>query len=171
MATMKQTVGALTAFSAASNLNSLANGAAKPLGEVDNSSNDYPTAKIWMVLNLSTSTLQVGGAVEIYFMAKIEDRSGDNLDWDDEINADDTNDVSGSMFNLRLIKTFRADDVMASEDIVWNCNDLSALKDQDGNIVGDLPPYWTLVVYNKSGQAFASAGHQAQYVNVTYQTA
>ena len=41
MATMKQSVSAVTAFGSASNLDSLANATAEPLGEVNNSSNDY----------------------------------------------------------------------------------------------------------------------------------
>jgi hypothetical protein len=160
---MKQTVDALAAFGSASNLNSLANDNAKPLGEVDNSTNDYPSAKIHLILNLATTGMVVGGAVEIYFISKIEDNSV-NADWSDGINPDDTNDVSNTIYNAQLIKTLRADDVMDSVDITWNCNDLSTL------IGSDLPPYWTLVVFNKSGAAFVSSGHTAQYAHVSYQT-
>jgi hypothetical protein len=170
MATMKQSVGSLTNFGSVTNLNSLANNAAKPLGEVDNSTNDYPNAKLFFVFNLATSNLQMGGTIEIYFMGKIEERAGDNLDWDDEINANDTNDISTDIFNLRRIKTLNANNDMNSEDIVWNCNDLSAMHDQDGNMIGDLPPYWSLVVWNKSGQALAASGNIGQYINVTYTT-
>jgi len=163
MATMKQTVDSLTAFSAASNLNSLANNTAKPLGEVDNSTNDYPSAKLHLILNLAVSGQVMGGAVEIYLISKIEDNSL-NSDWSDQINADDTNDVSGNIYNAQLIHTLRADEVMDAVDITWNCNDLSAL------VGSDLPPYWTLVIFNKTGAAFVSSGHTAQYAHVSYAT-
>jgi len=162
MATMKQSVGALTAFSSASNLNSLANNAAKPLGQVDNSSNDYPNAKLHFVFNLAVASLVMGGSIEIYFLSCIE-TPGTNENWSEGINPADTNDVSEDIYNLKPIATLRADDVMNSVDITWNCNDLAAL-------VGDLPPYWTLVVWNKSGQALISSGHTAEYALVSYQT-
>jgi len=162
MATMKQTVGSLTAFGSASNLNSLANNAAKPLGEVDNATNDYPNAKLHFIINLAVSGLIMGGSIEIYFLSCIEDEDT-NASWSEGINPDDTSDVASSIYNLDPIVTLRADNTMNSVDITWNCNDLAAL-------VGDLPPYWTLVVWNKSGAALVSSGHTAEYAPVSYST-
>ena len=169
MATMKQSVGAVTAFSLDSNLDSLADATAEPLGEVDNSSNDYPGAKVHLIINLASSGLDELGTVEVYLLSCLG-TSGTAANWTDGIDGDATADQASNVKNSRLIKVFVADVSMQGVDINWVCNDLCLLLDQDGAMVGDLPPHWALLIFNKSGAALSASGHTANYQTVSYET-
>jgi hypothetical protein len=167
MATMTHTVGSVTAFSLDSNIDSLADGTAKPLGTVDNSSLEYSTARLVMVFNLETTeaNLDVDGVIELYFVASLEDTY-----WSDGIDPDSTSDQMGNIKNARLIQAFRADKSMAGLDVTWVCSDLSLMVDKEGNKVGEMPPYWSLIVANRSGSAIQASGNIASYQMVTYGT-
>lgn len=169
MATMIPTVDSETAFGSASNLNSLPDGEAKPLGEVNNSTNYRPSAKIHLIINLPTSGLSDFGIVEIYLLSCLG-TAGTATNWSDGIDGDASSDQSSSVNTARLIKQFKADPSMHAKDINWVCNDISLLTDQDNVMVGDLPPHWSLLVFNKSGAAFQATGHTATHRMVTYGT-
>jgi len=159
MATVSQKVGTLTGFTASTNLNSLADGQAKPLGTVDNTSLRYPNA--YVSLNFAaTSGLAYDGAIEIYFLSCIDTA---NNKWSDNINPDTTSNVVASLANAKLISpALRADNSLSGKDVVWVCNDLA-------KEVGDLPEKWTLVIVNRTGQAFKATGKRAVYRLKTYQ--
>jgi hypothetical protein len=149
--------GTLRGFSASTNLNSLANNQAKPLGIVDNTGVKYPNAYVYLSFN-ATQTLEYDGTIELYFVGCI-DTSNDK--WADNINPSTTSNVSASIINTKMITPLVADEGQSNEAIVWVCNDLA-------KEVGDLPPKWTLVVYNKSGQALKASGHRAVYQLTSY---
>jgi len=153
MPTVSHKLGALTGFTASTNLNSLADKAAKPLGVVDNTSLKYPNAFVSLNFN-ATQTLAYDGAIELYFLSCV-DTSNDK--WTDDINPDGTNDVSGSLVNAKMISpAITANNDYSNRSIVWVCNDLA-------KEVGDLPSKWTIIVYNKSGQALKASGNRAVY--------
>jgi hypothetical protein len=163
MATLKQLIGTLTAFALDENIESLATNTAEPLGVVDNSSNDYPTAQLKFIFNLAVTGNTPGGVIELYLITCLA-TSGTAANWDDQIDPTSASDISSSVKNARLLKVLKADNTMDATDITWNCNDLASL------IGGDLPPYWSIVVYNKSGATLAATGHTASYSLVSYQT-
>jgi len=159
MPTVSQKIGTLTGFTASTNLNSLADKQAKPLGVVDNSSLKYPNA--YVSLNFAaTNSLAYDGAIELYFLSCVDTA---NDKWSDDINPDTTSNVAASLSNAKLISpALRADNTFSGKGIVWVCNDLA-------KEVGDLPNKWTIVVYNKSGQTLKSSGNKAVYSLKTYQ--
>ena len=156
MAIMKQHLSAGTAFPNSTFLEGLGSSGALPLGVVDMSTNDYPNAKIVMTIALSSASLDMGGNVEVYFAGSIT-----NTTWTDGIVASSSGDLSTSLNAAQLIKTLPASVAQTSGTINWVCNDLT-------HEVGDLPPYWTLVIKNNSGQDFKSTGNAAKYYTVTY---
>ena len=158
MPTVSQKLGALTGFTASTNLNNLPDGQAKPLGIVDNTSLKYPNA--YVSLNLAaTQSLSYSGAIELYFLACIDTI---NNKWSDNINPDTTSNVSASLVNAKLISpSLRADNDLSNRSIVWVCNDLA-------KEVGDLPTKWALIVYNKTGQALKGSGNKAVYQLKSY---
>lgn len=152
---MKQHLGTAANFSKTSYLNSLANNSAVPLGTVDMSTNDYPSAKLRLTINLSTATVS-GGVVELYFLASL-----DSTNWTDGINPSSSANQFSNIIHAEKVKIFDASENMQDKNINWVCNDLQRL-------VGDLPPYWTLVINNMSGSTFEASGHTAQYATLSY---
>ncbi len=159
MPVVSHKLGALTGFTASTNLNSLPNGEAKPLGVVDNTSLKYPNA--YVSLNFAaTQSLSYDGTIELYFLSCVDTV---NNKWTDDINPDTTSDVSASLVNAKPISpTIPANEDLSNIDITWICNDLA-------KEVGDMPMKWSLVVMNKTGQAFKSTGKKALYQHRTYQ--
>jgi hypothetical protein len=155
MAIMKQHLSTAITFAKSTHLNSLANNAAIPLGTVDMSTNDYPNAKVHFTIDLATA-LDPGGTVDIYLLGSL-----DNSIWTDGINPNTTANQSTNLRNAVKVAELKADGDMNTQDLKYVCNDLSY-------IVGDLPPYWTLIPKNNSGSAFVSSGHTAQYYQTTY---
>ncbi len=149
--------GNLTGFAASDNLQSLANNQAKPLGVVDNTGAKYPNAYVYLSFNASQS-LEPGGTIDLYFLGCVDTA---NDKWSDNINPSTTSNVSASILNTKTIIPLVADDSISDEAIVWVCNDLA-------KEVGDLPPKWTIVVYNKSGQPLRPSGHRAVYQLTSY---
>jgi hypothetical protein len=177
MATMVHTLGTLTNFDHASNINSLANNACKPLGGdaglsyVDNSSLKYPSVNLFFTFNLAASGLAVGGSIEIYLL-KCLDTPATVANWSDGIDPAGVADIAGSIFNLAPIITLRADSAMNNLDVIYVFNDIaySQFKDIDGTLrsIGEMPKYWTLAVWNKSGAAIQGAGNAAKFQLKTY---
>lgn len=156
MAIMKQHLSSAITFNKSTHLQSLAENKAIALGSVDMSTNDYPNAKIRLTVNLSTSTLDPGGRVVVYFLGSI-----DNTNWTDGMTATSTASQSTKLNTAQEVISINAGPDMTAEDITWICNDLS-------KIVGDLPPYWSLAIQNLSGQSFQASGHTATYYTATY---
>ena len=157
MTIMRQYVGTVTSFSASTRLNSLANGAARCLGQIDNSTGYYPNAKVQFTINLSTAN-SAGGQVEIYFVGSLTGTT-----YTDNITVGATSNQASKLKLAPRIAALKADADMNSVDINWVSKDLRSL------VGSDLPPYWSVVVKNVSGSAFAASGHAAKYALMSYQ--
>ena len=157
MTIMRQYVKTVTAFSASTRLNNLADGSAVCLGQVDNSTGDYPNAKIQLTINLSTAN-NPGGQVEIYFVGSLSGTT-----YTDNIIVGATGNQASKLHLAPRIAALKADADMNSTDITWVSKDLRGL------LGSDLPSYWSIVVKNVSGGAFEASGHDANYSLISYQ--
>lgn len=161
MSTQNIAYGTDTAFGSASNLNSLANNAAKPLGAVDNSTALALNEKVKLKMTLASTGVSSTGTIEVYALA-----SNDNTDWTDGISTSSTTDVSASLKNAQLLAILNAN---ANSQVVDFNFDL--IQQGGMNPLVDVPKYWALVVFNKSGAAIASSGNAATYTPITYTVA
>ena len=161
MATLTQLVSALSTFPNSTNLISLSDNKAVPLGTIDNSANDYPNAKLYFNLKMGSSC-RAGGTVDLYLMSCIEG-SGNSSNWTDGISPTASPSVTTGINNMPLIHSLKADKKWSTGRIVWVCNDLASK-------VGKLPPYWTICIHNNSGSTLGT-GHVTKYSLVSYQSA
>ena len=161
MATLKQLVIASSTFPNSTNLKSLDDNRAVPLGVIDNSANDYPNAKLLFNLKLG-SDCRVGGTIQLYMMSCIEQQSYSS-NWTDGISPTASPSITTGINNMQLIETLKADKSWSTGRVVWVCNDLASK-------VGKLPPFWTICVHNNSGSTLGT-GHVARYSLVSYQSA
>jgi hypothetical protein len=172
MSTMTHVLGSLTSFNLVNNLQGLVNDTCKPLGGgassyVDNSSLKYPSANLYFKIYLPTSGLVPGGALEFYIV-KCLITPGTQANWSANINPGDTNDVSGSIFNIAPFLRLKADADMGGGTVIcYVLTDLAFHKfqDIDGTIreVGELPPYWSILCWNKCGNTLLTSTHVAQF--------
>jgi hypothetical protein len=130
------------------------------------SANDYPNAKIHLKLEIKSTAVNPQGVINLYFISAIETPTS-TKSWSDGIDPASTADLAGTLYNVRPLKTLNAGSTNKSV-IYWNCNDLSRVRDVGGDQVGDLPPYWSLLVENHSGAVFG-ATQVAQFSKVSYQ--
>jgi hypothetical protein len=146
---------AAAAFSVASNLNSLANAAAKPLGEVNNNTTPRNNYLLNLDITLNAAGVAATGSVELWYIES--DTTG--TDYSDGIAPGTTSDVAASLKNARLIAVLTAN---ANAQVVrWR----ASLWDRG---VFEIGPFWALVVVNKSGAAIAASGNAATYQAVDY---
>jgi hypothetical protein len=138
----------------ASNLNSLANGAAKSLGKIDFNSNNAHEATIKIKATLGSSGVSATGVLEFYFIGAQEEFG----DWTDGIDPTSTSDVAASIKNARRLPAATAN---ANSQIVNVTLDIFAY-------VGSGYSYGAVVVKNSSGAALAASGHDADYQTVVY---
>jgi len=143
--------GTRTAFGSASNLNSLANNAAKPLGAIDNSINKKPYAWVELTVTLGSSGISSTGTIEWYLIQALVNSAA--TDWQDGIDPASTSDVASSIKNARRVRTSTAN---ANSQVVRERFQLP---------VADPGKYWTIVALNKTGAAFASSGNGAYYAD------
>jgi hypothetical protein len=142
-------LGARTDFTLASNIASLANNAAKPLGKVNNTTLDAHEINLELEITLASAGVSTTGFVEVWLIESQAD--GGTSDYTDGINPDGTADIASSLKNARCVLTLIAN---ASGTVVRYKSRLP---------VGQLAPYFTLVIVNKSGAAMAASGHVAKY--------
>jgi hypothetical protein len=137
----------------ASNLNSLANGAAKSLGKIDFNANNAHEATIKIKAALNSTGVSATGVLEYYFIG-----SQDDVDWTDGIDPTSTSDVAASIKNSRRIKSSAAN---ANSQVVNETIDIFAF-------VGSGYSYGAVIVKNSSGAALAASGNDADYQTVVY---
>jgi hypothetical protein len=137
-----------------SNLNSLANGAAKSLGKIDFNTNDAHEATIKIKATLGASGVSASGILEFYFIGAQEETG----DWTDGIDPTSTSDVAASIKNARRLPTAAAN---ANGQVVSVIIDIFAY-------VGSGYSYGAIIVKNSSGAALASSGNDADYQTVVY---
>jgi hypothetical protein len=135
----------------ASNLNSLANNAAKSIGKIDfNTLNAHEaTLKLKVVLGAAVAT----GKLDFYFIG-----SQDDSDWTDGIDPTSTSDLASSIKNARRLPN--ADANVNGGTVIVNI-DIFAL-------VGSGYSFGAILVKNASGAALAASGHDADYQTITY---
>lgn len=158
MATETINYGSRAAFSVVSNLTSLANAAAKPLGAIDNSSNKAIGFKVDLTVTLAGSSVSATGVIRVYL---IESEDG-GTNYDDGINPSTTSDIASSIKNALLIGTLTAN---ANSQVVRATLDVPVFPRLFA------PKHWTLVVLNESGTALHSSGHDAQVTPIKYDAA
>ena len=154
MATESANYGTRTAFGTLTNLNSLANAAAKVLGHVDNATSVKAlNYHVWLELALNSTGVSATGTVSIYLLEGQVSGSGDTTDGID-MSTPSTSDVAASIKNAKLLEILAAN--ANSQVVRWHARLL--------DFISDVPNFWGLLILNNSGAAFASSGHDAQYV-------
>lgn len=146
-----------TAFSSASNLNSLASGAACALGVVDNSSASVGGADGFFVdvsIVLASSGVSATGTLVLYLIQSMVSTSAG---FTDGISPSGSS-VASSIKNAVPVATLNAN---ANSQTVAFTFRLP---------VADPAEFWSIVVSNQSGAALASSGHTADFTPFTYQT-
>jgi hypothetical protein len=149
-------VAAETAFSVASNLNSLANNAGKPLGSVDNTTVLATNYKYKVKCTLPAASVVATGTIEVWLIGSITNAT---TDWTDNLSPSGTSDIAASLKCAKLLDVVPANAV----------NQVVVIQ---GEIIGpqltDVPLYWSLVVVNKCGAALGASGHAATFVATKY---
>jgi hypothetical protein len=145
--------GTRTAFSANSNLNSLANNAAKVLGEVDNTTLKATDYHFWLEITLNSAGVSATGTIEIYVIEGQVTGSGDSTDG---IDMGSASDLAASIKNARMLASLLAN---ANNQVV-------RFNARLGDYLSYPPNFWTLLVLNKSGAALNASGNDTQYIGL-----
>lgn len=156
MAVQTINYGTETAFTV-TNINSLANNAAKPIGVVDNSTTKALDYRVYLEVSLNTTGVSATGSLEIYL---IESSESTTADFSDGIDPAGTADVSASIKNAPLLAILNAN---ANSQIVRAIIDIGT--DLRG-LVRNCPKFWSVVVLNKSGAAILATGNEASYTAI-----
>jgi hypothetical protein len=161
MATQTILYGTETAFNLASNLNSLASAAAKPLGAVDNSSTLGVNYKWKVKVTLPAASVVATGTVEVWLIESQLDTTT-SAEWSDALNPAGTADIAASLKASKQLAVVPA-------------NAVNQVVTIQGELVGpqlsDCPKFWTLVVVNKCGVALGASGHAATFTSIKYSVA
>lgn len=157
MAARNLAYGTRTAFGSVTNINSLANNAAKPLAQVDNATSvkalDY---LLFVQATLASSGVSTTGTIEIYLLEAQASGAGNTTDGID-MATPATTDQAANIKNAKLLAVLAAN---ASGQVVrWQ----GRLRD----FIADVPNFFSLLIVNKSGAAIAATGNDAQYVAIT----
>lgn len=154
MAVRTLNYGTRTAFGTLTNLNSLANNAAKVLQHVDNATSvkaiDY---EFWLEITLAATGVSATGTIEVYALEGQVSGAGDTTDGID-MATPSTADLAASIKNAKLLEVLAAN---ANNQVV---RFMGRLLDYIANV----PNFWGLLIVNKSGAAFAASGHDGQFV-------
>jgi hypothetical protein len=146
------TYGTKTSFASSSNLNSLANGAAKPLGALDNTTTKADRYLLQIAVVLASASVSATGTIE-WWLIQAPVNSGPT-DWTDGIDPGSASDIASSLRNAILIRVSTA-----------NANNLT-VRERFQLPVSTPHPFFAIVAVNKTGAAFASSGHLAEYISV-----
>jgi hypothetical protein len=126
---------------------------------VDNSTNLYDDAMVYVALKTHASTAPTGDkACSVYAYG-----SSDGTNFNDFITGSDAETVLVSPTNLRLIGVVS----MPTANTVY--------KQVIGSVAlafgGVLPPKWGIAILNSTGATLNATGHAASYTGITYTTA
>ena len=154
MANQAIAYGTRTAFGSASNLNSLTNGQAKPMGAVTTTGNVVGYL-IDISITPASSSTSATGYMQIYL---IEANDG-GTNYTDRINPAGTSDVTSTIKNARPIR-----------QVVVNANSGTIGVFQDNFMLPVMYPAnnWSLIVSNQSGANLPSSTHSIYYTPVYY---
>jgi hypothetical protein len=152
MPTFKLLYGTRTQFALDSNLASLANNAAKPIGKIDNTTTLAQAYRVDLSITLGTGVSSTG-TVEVYLIESEDDSS-----YTDGISPTGTSDVASSIKNAMLIDVLTAN---VASTVVRKRLVIPVVAPEK---------YQGVVVYNKSGAAFASSTHSAYYMPINTQS-
>ena len=151
MASTKQSLGALTNFTIT--LASLADASARESTSVDNSSNLFLDASIYLALTLAAGQPADEQVINIYFYSSV-----------DGTNFDDNATGADAALTLRTPSNFKGPHVINCPDsggVAWK----SMIPSVAYFFNGILPVEWGIIVENQSGLAFDSTAgnHTAKY--------
>jgi hypothetical protein len=144
--------GTRTAFTNASNLHSLANNAAKPLGKVDNSTALDFAFLIELEFTAGGTNAEPKN-LEIYVIVAASDTT---TTYTDRIDPAGTSDIASSLRQADCIENIRVDTI----SIAYRSNFILDL--------GHPWPFWALVAKNMSGSSLAASGALAHYRPLKY---
>ena len=162
MSTQTINRGTETAYPTVSNMNSLANDAAKPIGVVDDSATKAEDYNVHLEITLETSGVGATGYVEILLLESTESTSAD---FTDGIDPTTTSDVATSIKNATLLRVLNAN---ANSQVIKA--QFSLLSDLAGKVKVN-PKYHSLLIVNKTGAAFAASGHEITYTAIKHDIA
>jgi hypothetical protein len=160
MATQTISYGTEAAFSSASNINSLASAAAKPLGAVDNSSALAVNYRCYLKVTLNSTGVSSTGTLSIYLL-----ESTDNSNWSDGISPSGSSDIASSVKNAKLLAVLTAN---ANNQVIYY--DFDILGDLQG-VMRDCPKYFSLVLLNSTGAALNGSGNAITNTPIKYTVA
>jgi hypothetical protein len=151
--------GTLTTFPLASNLTSLPSGQAMglgslPVGQTTPATQYYDDNIAPIQITSGASGVSASGTASLYVVC-----SEDNTHWTGGVNPAVTADQSAALATLPALSTIA---VVANATIYW----FPEFSIYD--VLGFMPAYWSVVIYNKSGAAFASSGFIAQHSLISY---
>lgn len=153
MATRTINYGARTAHGTLTNLNSLANSAAKVLSHIDNTTTKAVDYLHWIEIALAGTGVSATGTIEVYVLEGQISGSGDTTDGIDMATPSTAN-VAASIKNAKLVAVLAAN---ANSQIVRHHFRLL-------DYFAAVPNFHGLLIRNLSGTALAASGHDAQYV-------
>ncbi len=137
----------------ASNLTSLANNAAKVIGEVDLDAAGAHELGVYVQAQLAAAGVAADGRVELWCIY-----SHDNVQWTDGIDVTSVLDVSAELSAARLLGSVAAN---------VNGQRVAAHADVHPG-TGSGYKFACVIVYNKSGAALDATGNDANYAATVY---
>lgn len=156
MATTKFSLGSTTSLTAT--IDSLASGSARESTAVDNTSNLFLDALVYLAIQLAAGSPTGDKRINVYVYGSV-----DGSNYTDNATGVDAALTLRSPTNLIFLGSIE-------------CPDSGALtyKGVFGSIAaafaGVLPPKWGIVIENQTGLAFAASGHTKQYRGMHAQT-
>lgn len=149
--------GTRTAFSGASNLNSLTNAQAKPMGAVTTPTPPPSSNCIGFLIDISVTPASSGtsstGVLSIYMVQSMDGGTY----YTDRIDPAGTSDVASSIKNAKLVKTV---------NVNANSGTIPVFQDDFFLPVVAPAPKWSLVVLNSTGANLPASTHGINYTPV-----
>jgi hypothetical protein len=148
-------VAALTTFPLASNLTSLPSTQAMGLGSLGTTLLQYYDDNVAPIqITSGASGVSASGTASLYVVC-----SEDNTHWTGGVNPAVTADQSAALATLTALSTIA---------VVANATTYEFPEFSIYSVLGFMPTYWAVVIYNQSGAAFASSGFIAQHSLISY---
>ncbi len=144
--------GSRTEFGSDSNLNSLANGSNCAIGAVDNHTAGNNGYLVDFTIVGASSGVSATGTV-VFYLIQAPNNSGSAGTYTDGIS------VTGSSVTLANARAVYTANLTANSQTINDCFRLPVV---------DPAQFWSLVVKNASGAAFASSGNTMYYTPYTY---
>lgn len=155
MSTTKGQFGTTTALTIT--LTSLANAAARESTAIDNTTNLFLDAMLYVSVKLTAGTPAAGAGVDVYAYASV-----DETNYTDNATGADAALTMRSTPNLILLGRIMTS---AAGALTWKQMFVSIA----GAFGGILPPKWGIVIDNQSGFALDSSGNALSYRGITAQ--